>query len=299
MISDDKDYDSGYDYYIAKKIIEEWCKRGYEEEYLEFTDLKYLTTLPPLPSNLKKLSIESCPVRNYPQMPDGLRHFYHQYSDITRIPPLPSSVTIIGISNTKVKEINSLPPNLEHLAANNTPLNKICELPKTLKNLQLSGTNIKTLPFLPDSLIELDLDETPIKELPPLPPNLQFLSIISAFKLTSLPDIPKSLIWLHMGDTNIKELPILPLTLEDLYLNDYVGTYKYRINRFLKSEGNLTPDYIESLNKFYEEIRNTRSRERSVERLKCVKEELMAEVWKPERVIKWIEQGVDEMMMGN
>ena len=155
-------------------------------------------------------------------------------------------------------------------------------LPSGLKELYCQETQITSLPELPASLKRLDAWAIPLKVLPPLPRGLKYL-YCSDTQITSLPELPPGLVELNCYNTQITVLPELPLSLEVLY------TAKTPLLIQRKSQENIT-QYRKRWCEWREE---QASKKRMQEKNKLLKEEIMMEVWKPDRIEKWLLAGYD------
>ena len=136
-------------------------------------------------------------------------------------------------------------------------------LPRGLKILDLSGQNIDGLPKLPETLEVLILRGCDgLRSLPRLPPTLRVLDVACCKNLKTLPeDIPESVkeIW-------VEGSPKLPQ-----WVRDHSGSYW-------------------DLPKVARQRQEEASRLRQQKRARDLKLEIIAEVYKPARVEKWLEQ---------
>lgn len=186
-------------------------------------------------------------------------------------------------------------------------------------HLFIWGMNITSLPALPKYIKRLSVCNTPITELPELPEGLEQL-ICSRSNISSLPELPKSLKTLACYDLNNHiTIPKLPEGLERLRCSGAVSAHgacllnwTLSLKEFIENNENrvqlpdlpkslkwlscdvIRPDDM-SMETFIDTIRDwqeqPRSKERSQERCKIIKEELMMTAWHPRRVERWLQEG--------
>jgi len=205
---------------------------------------------------------------------------------VTRLPPLPQTLKNLWCSFTLITRFRSLPAGLEELCCDHCPLIELPVLPKGLRKLVCNFTPITSLPELPPNLKALWCNSTQLKELPTLPEGLRELYCQTNRLLTALPPIPSSLRVLYCGETQITLIPPLP----PLFLLTVWGCP----NLLIKVEpGETHKEYIERWNQWWEE---QASKKRCQGRNELVKEDFMAEMWKPSRVEKMLEQGGWELV---
>jgi Leucine-rich repeat (LRR) protein len=138
-------------------------------------------------------------------------------------------------------------------------------------------------PTLPDSLEYLYFEKSQIEKLPErLPANLRYLSC-SETKISEFPvDLP-------IGIIHIDALTIAPTSLPDKI---------YGICWFAVSDKNLpvkrtAADIAMWSRDWYKRVKEgerlevEKSRERTIQRTKEIKERLMATTWHPDRVLDW------------
>lgn len=148
--------------------------------------------------------------------------------------------------------------------------------------LNVSELHITSLPELPVGLKELDCRETEITDLPILPLDLRILKC-SDTKLRALSGLPVGLKELGCySNTHLTTLE-LPVGLDQLYCfmcpslmikrldNESITEYRHRWTEW-KEEGEA-------------------SKKRCQERNASIKEDFIAEFWKPKRVEKMLEIG--------
>lgn len=202
------------------------------------------------------LSLQNIRIRKVPEIPTTVRSLILNSTKIEEIPCLPNLISL-SARVTPLKKIIQLPETLHHLYVSNTPIEELPALPKRLRNLHCNSTKIRFLPALPNTLEELWVNNTKLEELPDLPPNLETLWVYNTF-LEELPPLPDSLLFLQTHTTHLIQ----------------------------RQPGEAMSSYIRRANQFYEQ-------KRIHKRNSLIKEELMAVVWNPDRVSKWLE-GMDE-----
>ena len=184
------------------------------------------------------------------------------YLNITSLPELPSGLQGLWCSHTQLSSLPLLPSGLTVLECFDTPLTSLPELPSHLEWLWCANTCITYLPTLPSRLKVMDCSDTQLTSLPNLPPSLDWLNC-SNTQLTSLPDLPSGLQRLVCSKT--------PLILQ-------------------RGDGEPIAEYAARWRVWREE---EASKTRCKERSNAIKEDLVAEIWRPERVEKMLEAGWD------
>jgi hypothetical protein len=183
--------------------------------------------------------------------------------------------------NKNVKHISGiLPSNIERLHINyndsleeiNVKIEENSKLNSLIiyNNLNLRKINI----YLPNSLTHFICLRNKITRLPLLPPNLEHLNC-SHNPIQFIPALPKKLKELKFIDTKVDEIPELS---QEILITGYV-TWKQSMNIFGKDMLHI---YKESQKK-YSEI----SKQRQIQKLKKVKEDLIAAAWHPKRFQSW------------
>ena len=185
------------------------------------------------------------------------------YLNIHSLPELPSGLQKLYCCHTQLTSLPKLPDSLTELICDHTRLTSLPELPKKLRLLICSHNQITSLPNLPYSLRRLSCDHMPITELPRLPTRLISLGI---------------------QKTRITELPQLPVGLKELYCA-YTPSLVLQ-----RKENESIAEYVKRWDERREEIA---SKKRVQEKNKLLKEEIVMEAWKPERMERWIEVGYD------
>ncbi len=153
--------------------------------------------------------------------------------------------------------------------------------------LDIPRLRIHSLPPIPENILGLWCDNTELSELPQLPPRLQILSIMNT-NVKRLPTLPETLCGFYIHGTQITELPEIPASVWDIGVSgaplliqkreeESIAEFNLRWRAWRVEQARLAEEKA--------------SRERQRERCRTVKEELMMEMWKPERVEKWIEAG--------
>lgn len=170
--------------------------------------------------------------------------------------------TWLFIGDLNIYTLPKLPDRITNLQCRHSPLSFLFELPSNLKVLNLKNSPLTFLPDLPDGLTYLDCCGSKLISLPNLPGSLELLDC-SDTQLISLPKLPRSLKRLYCENT--------PL---DLPMKKGEATEEYKLRR--------------------KEWRDERkSMKRIKKRNKILKEEIMMEAWKPERMERWSEVGYD------
>ena len=195
--------------------------------------------------------------------------------NITSLPPIPDTVECLDTGYTRIKSYRRLPRNLVNFSCNDTPLEVLPELPETLKFINCGRTSLKKLPKLP-TLHALYCFKTQIKELPELPEGLVGVSVWGT-SITSLPTIPLSLVWLQISETPIRCLPDLA-RLSNIYTS--------KCHELL-----IHQEKEESIYEYNERWAVLRDRNRCVQRARLWKEGIIAAVWHPRNVERWLEIG--------
>lgn len=178
---------------------------------------------------------------------------------------------ILNLNGLNITSLPELPHNLITLICYDCPLRNLPDLPSELINLACHRTNITTLPNLPSKLKHLVCAQT---------------------NLTSLPDLPSGLVALQCNNTQITVLPELPSSLTCLWCVDTPLILERRISEAYIYES--IPEYSARWKLWREE--QEASKKRCQERTEAVKEDLIASVWHPRRVEKWLEVGGFELL---
>jgi hypothetical protein len=288
--------------------------------HLNLTALRNVSSLPTLPRYLQTLSITNLKALTIlPGLPDTLYSLTLIDTPIERLPTLPEWLHRLTVIGTNLTGLNDLPPHMQFLTcAQNRHLKTLGPLPPTLLELNCCSSPLEALPPLPDSLLQLNCELTQIKTLPALPPNLKGIKA-SASMLEVLPPLPPELVVLEVHETPLQELPRLPFYLQVLYCHHtritrfphmlperlrtlncdtdfFADLYEVPIHLehlmvydYKDSDWPLTSSYTE-LTEFVESVNLKRAKQRFTNRCLTIKEELIAEVWKPSRVAALIEK---------
>ena len=190
-------------------------------------------------------------------------HLYINGLDITRLPVLPKYIKRLSCSHSTIQELPELPEGLEQLICYRSNISRLPELPKSLKSLACyDSNNYVTFPKLPEGLEYLRCDGTVSADMPWIKWTLSLEEFINNTEYRfQLPDLPKSLKWLVCG-------VIRP---DDMTMEAFIDTIR---------------DWQEQ----------PRSKQRTQERGRIIKEDLMKAVWHPRRVEKWLKAGALDSM---
>jgi hypothetical protein len=182
----------------------------------------------------------------------------------------------------------------DHLYISGLDITRLPVLPKYIKKLACYHSSIQELPELHEGLESLIVNDTYLKILPELPKSLKKLSCAfmnTEFKLSTLPEGLEHLRcdehpWKHEFDISDVEwtpdiLPLLPKSLNSLECG-----IQYE-------NGDTMETYIERIRDWQE---SSLYKQRTQERCRIIKEDLMKAAWHPRRVKKWLEAGVLDAM---
>jgi Leucine-rich repeat (LRR) protein len=172
--------------------------------------------------------------------------------------------------------------NLVNLDLSYLNITSLPPLPEHVRELNCHNTNITFLPDLPERLVILSCARTCLTSLPALPVSLAMLTCART-PITSLPELPKHLTALWCESTLLTTLPELPVTLTYFYAYNTPLILKLRDNESF-AEYNLRWRAWRE-----ENISKPRVQERTL----AFKEELMMEVWHPDRVERWLDTGIE------
>ena len=137
-----------------------------------------------------------------------------------------------------------------------------------------------------------------LTELPPLPHTLERLYCDRNY-LIRFPHLPYNLRCLCASYNNIEELPEeIPESVREFYcannrlktIPEYLPKFK-----FYSFEKNEFPSNIafEPIEQYHKRVLEYVERKSTLNRTALIKEELIEKAWHPDRVIKWIEAGID------
>lgn len=196
--------------------------------------------------------------------------------NLTSLPPLPDTLQCLDTHYTRITRYEYLPRDLESFQCCDTPLTYLPPLPLNLKFINCGRTPLKKLPKLPSELCALYCFNTQIEEITELPAKLVGLSV-STTRITSLPELPLTLYWIKMSDTPIRVLPDLARVQSINFEN---------CNELL-----LQKEPGESIYQYNERWAVIRNRNRCRSRVRLWKEEIIAAVWHPRNVERWLTVG--------
>jgi hypothetical protein len=200
---------------------------------------------------------------------------------IKKLPPLPQNIMYLDISNTDIKEYpKDVPDTVVSLFVTDTPIWHIDRLPKSLISLDIHDSPIETLPELHEGLEEIYISGTSISSISSLPSTLKILSAYNIKNLRSLPPLPHKLKEIFVDNTPLVLLHDLPssISMFDCHncpnllvspeMYDRPATYRARWDNYFKTN--------------------------SIKSCKLIKEELMMNVYHPDRIWNLIEKhGID------
>jgi hypothetical protein len=217
-------------YAAALRRIRAWKKAKNPQKWLNLSRLK-LTTLPPLPSNLRRLKCYRNALTSLEGLPKGLKQIWCNSNNLETLKGLPDGLLFISCADNEnlnsivdipdsvrairlgdcreVSTITSLPSNLEYLDIwCMGGLSKIEAFPSKLKVLDISETHslwtFKTLPVFPESLKVVNIFMTTLNKLPDLPDGLESLYVVDNY-ITELPPLPASLRSLVFEDIHYED----------------------------------------------------------------------------------------------
>jgi hypothetical protein len=133
------------------------------------------------------------------------------------------------------------------------------------------------------NLKQLDWSERPIRHLPALPKTLQILQLRNCRELRSLPALPEGLRVLDIrGCKRLTKLPEIPESVKEIWYEGCTG--------LLPRDLWGGPENYWDMPKWLRAEQEKVARERQQKRARDLKLEIIAEVYKPSRVEKWLEQ---------
>jgi hypothetical protein len=173
-----------------------------------------LDSVPPLPRDTEVLIVSHNPVREWGNLPDGLRSLHAEGVGMTELPTnLPAGLVNLNVSHNVLQNTSLvLPPGLTQLGIAGNGLTVWPRLPDTLVELLAHQNSFQTLPaHLPPGLQLLDVSRNGLTVLPAdLPRGIQLLDV-SVNALTELPrDLPPGLGELDVSSNRLNALPPLP-----------------------------------------------------------------------------------------
>ena len=182
----------------------------------------------------------------------------------------------------------------DHLYISGLDITRLPVLPKYIKKLSCYHSSIQEFPELHEGLESLIVNDTYLKILPELPKSLKKLSCAFMRNKIKWPTLPEGLEHLRCDTDPLNDeldisdvewtpdiLPLLPKSLNSLACDVY---YK---------EGETMEAYIERIRDWQE---RPLSKQRTQERCRIIKEDLMKAAWHPRRVKKWLEAGTLDVM---
>jgi Leucine-rich repeat (LRR) protein len=89
---------------------------------------------------------------------DNLIYLYCDYNQLSSLPPLPPLLFRLSCSNNQLTSLPNLPLPLQVLNCANNPLSNLPNLPLSLQNLNCSNNQLTTLPSLPTTTVYLNCD---------------------------------------------------------------------------------------------------------------------------------------------
>ena len=105
----------------AQRRIDKWVSLNDTTAALDLIGL-YLTELPELPPNLKKLLCFNNQLTKLPELPQGLEELRCMHNQLIELPPLPSSLKKLWCNNNQLTKLPLLPQGLEELYCENNYL---------------------------------------------------------------------------------------------------------------------------------------------------------------------------------
>jgi hypothetical protein len=164
--------------------IEEYLRSPEKKKWtLNFSALG-LTTVPPLPSDLKKLDLNGNRLSALPAyLPQGLRELYVGRNCLSELPEyLPAGLRKLRAYDNQLSALpEHLPDSLRELDVSFNQLILLPEhLPERLKTLELSCNNLSALPdHLPQDLQELYVSSNQLRSLPISIINIRNLVVLN------------------------------------------------------------------------------------------------------------------------
>jgi len=196
-------------------------------------DTSGLTSLPPLPHSLKRLSCHgNHNLMSLPELPPNLEELDVNNNDLKSLPELPATLKILNCGENRLKELPELPPSLIILNCRHNLIRVLPRLPSRLLSLHCQQNRIEWMQPLPSGLRELNCNQNWLDSLPALPQRLDTL-VCYDNRLTTLPDLPPALEILNCKCNLLKVLPDLPPTLSQHNMNLYGNHFTYYKRPFL------------------------------------------------------------------
>lgn len=201
-------------------------------------------------------------------------------------PPIHKDITRLSVRGHTFDRPAGFHEGIRWLDLTDTYTNHYFVLPKSLEAFIWKNSNCEwycgKFSHLPN-LKQLDWSGRPIRCLPELPKTLQILQLRDCDELTCLPKLPDGLVVLDIrGCTRLKKLPEIPESVKEIWYEGCTGL----LPRDLWDGPENYWDMPNWLRAEQEEV----ARERQQQRARDLKLEIIAEVYKPARVEKWLEQ---------
>lgn len=210
---------------------------------------------------------------------------------------VPSHVTHLDLSGNEFDAPFRVPDHVKWLDVSGTNFTSwMIYVPDTLETLVCKGSSHSVcFPALSPALKVLDLSGQMMQYLPPLPETLTVLILHRCFNLKQLPKLPPSLRVLDVREC--KRLTSLPLDIPDS-LTEIWAEGCPKLPRWIREYSSSYWDLPKVVRIQREE---TASRERQQKRCRDLRQEIVAEAYKPARVEKWLDAGgfdFLDMMLG-
>jgi len=188
---------------LTKKLLKKYEKEKISDiiQNLYCTGLN-LTTLLPLPSNIKILNVSQNNLNKLPALPPGLKQLYCNNNKLTQLPDLPDTLEEIHCCDNQLECLPKLPKNLRTLWCKHNKIKRLQTLPDKLECIVCPDNKITIIPNLPDSLKMLSCDLNPIVRFPDkVPAYFQSLHYYADIDYTYIPKVWKDYIWRWYGDS--------------------------------------------------------------------------------------------------
>lgn len=142
----------------AQRRIDEWVAEGDETKELQLSGLN-LTSLPPLPENLKIIFCEHNKLTELSGLPDTLIDLFCGDNKLTKLPTLPAGLDTLACGNNQLISIPTLPKKLRGLSCFNNKLTRLPDLPMTLLYLNCETNKLPKKYYRNFSLGDEDWNE--------------------------------------------------------------------------------------------------------------------------------------------
>jgi Leucine-rich repeat (LRR) protein len=252
---------------------------------LQIKNLSKLESLPPFPSSLEEIYITNVPIKSLPMLQgcSGLRILVCKDTHIHSIPELPATLEHLDCSeNLYLKNLPELRylTNLKYISLEDSRIERLETLPDSVQVLKLNYSRIKMIRNLPENLKILECNYCPIKSLDQFPQGIQKIHLYWTL-ITHIPPLPEGLLEFHYDchmSHFIQPFPILPLSLLNLRFMERNRTFIFQLKN-----GEIISDFQNTLLTWSKD----RDFVRNVSRCKCVKGDLIAATWHPDRYQSW------------